>query len=420
VTRPGVEIVAIGTELLLGEVHETNGTWLGKALAAAGIAVRRRIVVGDDAGAIGGAVDEALRRTGVVICTGGLGPTRDDFTRPVVAELLGRALHVDDAWLDTVRRRFEDRGVPMPPSNRVQAEVPEGGILFHNRRGTAPGIAIEDARGLVILLPGVPSEMRGLVEDEVLPYLARRFTDREHPIVSRVLRTTGISESALAERIDDVIDGFAPLTLAFLPAGTGEDLRVTSWGEMDRAQAEHALERAEAVLRERLHPYVYGAGDDDLADVVGGILRANRLTLSVAESCTGGLLAKRLTDSAGASDYFVGGIVSYANAAKREGLGVRAATLDAHGAVSEATVREMAAGSRDAMGSDCALAITGIAGPGGGTPEKPVGTVWVAAAIGTRLEPRRLHLIGDRSEIRARAAQAALDLLRRLLQETDS
>ena len=416
-TRPGVEIVAVGTELLLGEVHESNGTWLGRTLAAAGIAVRRRVVVGDDADAIASAVDEALRRTGVVLCTGGLGPTRDDFTRPVVAGLFGRALHIDTAWLETIRRRFEDRGVPMPPSNRVQAEVPEGGVLFPNRRGTAPGIAIDDARGLVILLPGVPSEMRGLVDDAVLPYLARRFTDREHPIVSRVLRTAGISESALAERVDDVIDGFAPLTVAFLPAAIGEDLRVTSWGELDRAAAERALDLAEAVLRERLHPYVYGAGDDDLADVVGGMLRANRLTLSVAESCTGGLLAKRLTDSAGASDYFVGGIVSYANAGKRDQLGVSAATLDTHGAVSEATVREMAAGARDALRSDCALAITGIAGPAGGTPEKPVGTVWIAAAIGQRIEPRRLHLLGDRSEIRARAAQAALDLLRRLLQE---
>jgi nicotinamide-nucleotide amidase len=233
-----------------------------------------------------------------------------------------------------------------------------------------------------------------------------------------VLRTTGISESALAERIDDLVDGFAPLTLAYLPAGTGEDLRITSWGELDRDDAERALDRVEAALRERLAPYVYGAADADLADVVGEILRARRLTLAVAESCTGGLLAKRLTDAAGASDYFVGGFVTYANSAKQAQLGVAPDVLAEHGAVSEPAVRAMVSGARAAMRADCALAITGVAGPAGGTAEKPVGTVWIAAAIGDRIEPRRLHLVGDRAEIRARAAQSALDLLRRLLQDS--
>src|SRR5690606_26499054 len=192
----------------------------------------------------------------------------------------------------------------------------------------------------------------------------------------------------------------------------------TSWGELEREEAERALDSAEAALRARLEPYVYGAGDDDIADVVGSILRARRLTLSVAESCTGGLLAKRLTDSAGASDYFLGGFITYANSTKESLLGVPHEVLVKDGAVSEATVRAMVAGARTATGSDCALAITGIAGPGGGTREKPVGTVWIAAALGERIEPRRLHLIGDRSEIRARAAQSALDLLRRLLQDS--
>jgi nicotinamide-nucleotide amidase len=259
--------------------------------------------------------------------------------------------------------------------------------------------------------------MRGLVEEQVLPYLAGRFTDREHPIVSRVLRTTGISESALAERIDDVIDGFAPLTLAFLPASIGEDLRITSWGTLDGDAAAQALDRAEAVLRDRLDPWIYGGGDDDLADIVGSVLRARNLTIAVAESCSGGLLAKRLTDAPGASDFFIGGFVPYANEAKQRQLGVDPAILERHGAVSDEVVRAMAAGARLAAGSDCALAITGIAGPGGGTAEKPVGTVWIAAAIGESVEPRRLHLIGDRSEIRARSVQSALDLLRRLLQE---
>jgi nicotinamide-nucleotide amidase len=413
-----VEIVAIGTELLLGETHETNGTWLGQNLAAAGLAVARRTIVGDEADAIRDAVEQALHRTGTVLCTGGLGPTRDDFTKPVIAALYGRRLMLDAAWLEVVQRRFRDRGIEMAANNRTQAEVPEGAILFPNARGTAPGLALEDpALGLVVLLPGVPSEMRGLVQEHVLPFLIARLTERPYPILSRVLRTTGIAESALGERIDDLVVAMVPLTVSFLPGEGSVDLRITSWGGMPAEEASRSLDREEALLRERLGPRVYGVGDDDLAAVVGGLLREQGFTLAVAESCTGGLLAKRLTDAAGASDFFIAGFVPYADSAKQRFVGVQAETLARHGAVSEQTVSELVEGARIAAGADCALAVTGIAGPGGGTPDKPVGTVWIAAAAGDRVEARRLQFAGDRAEIRARSAQAALALLRRILTE---
>jgi len=385
-------------------------------LAGAGIRVRRRATVGDEADAIRDAVAEALERTGVVLCTGGLGPTRDDLTKPVVAELFGRELVLDEALLEELDRRFRERGVQMAPINRSQAEVPRGATVFPNSRGTAPGLALEDARGrLAILLPGVPYEMRALMLEHVLPFLQERWPARGRPIVHRRLRTTGIPEASLAQQVDDLIAGFAPITVAFLPAPTGVDIRLTSWGALDEAEAVRALDAAEAALRERVGRYIYGRDDEDLVDAVAREMTARGLTLALAESCTGGLVAKRLTDRPGASDYLYGGVVAYANAAKEAFLRVRPETLAAHGAVSEETAREMVEGVLEATGADAGIAITGIAGPGGGTETKPVGTVWIAAAVGDRRDVRRFRFGGDREEIRERAAQSALAMLYTLL-----
>lgn len=409
---PAVELVTIGDELVLGELVDSNGAWLGRRLAAAGIRVARRTTVGDDEGAIRDAVRDALGRTGAVVCTGGLGPTRDDRTRPAVARLFGRALRVDDAVLEHIRALFERRGREMPAANRTQAEVPEGATVFPNREGTAPGLALEDGAGRVaILLPGVPREMRSLVEEHALPFLLARWPARARPILHRVVRTTGIAESTLAERIDDLVDGFRPLTVAFLPGFDGVDLRLTSWGALDAGEAVLALDAAEAALRGRLDDYVYGTDGADLAAGVGAELARRRRTLALAESCTGGLIAKRLTDVPGASAYFLAGAVTYADRTKEELLGVRRETLAAHGAVSEETAREMAEGARRAAAADYAVSVTGIAGPTGGTPEKPVGTVWICVAGPGGTDARRLQLAGDREEIRERSAQAALALL---------
>jgi nicotinamide-nucleotide amidase len=410
-----LEVVTVGTELLLGQVVDTNAAELGRALAGAGVEVVRHVSVADRPETIRAAVTEALDRTGFVITTGGLGPTRDDITKREVAALVGRPLILDEAVLRSLEERFRRLGRPMPAVNRTQAEVPEGATVLPNPRGTAPGIWVEDSRGrAVIMLPGVPSEMRGLLAEEVLPRLAARSSGVV--VRSRTVRTTGIAESALAERIGAIEDDIAPLTLAYLPSLEGVDLRVTAW-RLREAEAERRLAAAAGQLRERAGEHCYGEDGTDLAAVVLDQLRARKARLVVAESCTGGLVSGRITAVPGASDVFIGAVVAYDNVVKSGTLDVPPELLDTYGAVSEQVVRSMAEGVQRQFAVDAALAITGIAGPSGGTAEKPVGTVWLAARVGTEARALKRIFPGDRAEIRARAAQAALDLLRRLIAE---
>jgi nicotinamide-nucleotide amidase len=410
-----LEVVTIGTELVLGLTLDTNASDLGRALSAAGGEIVRHVTVPDRPADIRAAVSDALERTGFVIVTGGLGPTRDDMTKIEVAALFGAPLRLDAGVLASLEARFRRLGRPMPAVNRTQAEVPEGATVLPNPRGTAPGLWLEDSRGRVaVLLPGVPSEMRGLLVEEVLPRLAQRVGGGR-VVLSRTLRTTGVPESALAERIGPVEDDIAPLTLAYIPSVDGVDLRLTAWS-LPADEAEQRLTTHATALRSRLEDHYYGQDSSDLAAVVLDQLRGKRL--AVGESCTGGLIAARLTAIPGSSSVFVGGVVAYDNDVKIDLLDVPAATLEAHGAVSEEAVRAMAAGAQNRFEADAAIAVTGIAGPGGGTPEKPVGTVWLAARAGDTTRTVKRVFPGDRGEVRARAAQAALDLLRRLLVET--
>jgi nicotinamide-nucleotide amidase len=416
-----LEVLTIGTELLLGHTVDTNAAELGRALAAAGAEIVRHTTVPDRPEAIRAAVAEALDRTGFVVTTGGLGPTRDDMTKTVVAELLEKRLVLDEPLLASVEERFRRMGRPMPAINRNQAEVPEGAAVLPNPRGTAPGLWVEDGRGrVVILLPGVPREMRGLLAEHVLPRLVARqgggAGGKRRVVQSRTVRTTGVSESALAERVGEIEPRIAPLTLAYLPSVEGVDLRVTAWG-LEPAEAEARLAAAVDMLRAAADGHAYGSDDADLAAVVLETLRRGRHRLGVAESCTGGMLAERITAIPGASDTFIGGVVAYADVIKTAALKVPLETLEAHGAVSEETVRAMAEGAQRLFSVDCTIAVTGIAGPGGGTPEKPVGTVWLAARVHTTTRAVKRVFPGDREEIRRRAAQAGLDLLRRLLLE---
>jgi competence/damage-inducible protein CinA-like protein len=413
-----LEVLTIGTELLLGHTVDTNAAELGRALAAAGAEIVRRTTVPDRPDAIRAAVAEALARTGFVITTGGLGPTRDDMTKSVVAELLGKRLVLDAPLLATVEARFKRMGRPMPAINRTQAEIPEGATVLPNPRGTAPGLWVEDGRDrVVVLLPGVPREMRGLLIEEVLPRLVKRQGGAGGVVASRSVRTTGVSESALAERIGPIEAEIAPLTLAYLPSPEGVDLRVTAWG-LEAKEAEPRLAAAVDRLAAIAGEHGYGTDDADLAAHVLEALRRGRHRLGVAESCTGGMLAERITNVPGASDTFIGAVVAYADVIKTAALKVPLETLEAHGAVSEETVRAMAEGAQRLFSTDCTIAVTGIAGPGGGTPEKPVGTVWLAARVHTTTRAVKRVFPGDRHEVRARAAQASLDLLRRLLAES--
>jgi len=381
-------------------------------LAAAGVEVVRHVSVADRPEAIRAAVAEALARTGFVITTGGLGPTRDDMTKREVAALLGKALEMDPAVLRSLEERFRRLGRPMPAVNRTQAEVPAGATVLPNPRGTAPGLWVEDGSRVVVMLPGVPSEMRGLLAEEVLPRLAARTAGLV--VRSRTVRTTGIAESALAELVGAIEEEIAPLTLAYLPSTEGVELRVTAWG-LREDEAERLLEAAAAQLRQRAGEHAYGEDGADLAAVVLDQLRGRKVRLVVAESCTGGVLSGRITAVPGASEVFIGGVVAYDNVVKSGTLDVPPELLDQHGAVSEQVVSAMAEGVQRQFAVDAALAVTGIAGPTGGTAEKPVGTVWLAARYRSESRALKRMFPGDRNEIRARSAQAALDLLRRLL-----
>ncbi len=410
-----IEIVAVGDELLSGATVDSNAATIARTLEPLGLRVTRKTTVGDCAADIAGAVGAALERCGAVITTGGLGPTRDDVTRNAVAGVFGRELEFrDDLW-QALERRWARRGV-IPQTNRVQAEVPAGAEVFRNPRGTAPGIAIaDDERGLCIMLPGPPHEVENILAESVVPFLAARVAGAARRPFRRQLRTTGIAESAIAERVGDKLDDL-PLEVAFLPKVDGNDIRVTGWATDGLAIA-GALDDALGRLRKILGIHVYSEGDVDLAQVVGDLLRQRRLTVAVAESCTAGLIAKRLTEPAGASDYFWGGMIVYADAGKVEMLGVSADTLARHGAVSEETAREMAVGACRRSGADASIAVTGIAGPTGGTEEKPVGTVWLAVRVGDVTVAARRYYPGTRDMVRARAAQGGLDLLRRTLLE---
>ncbi len=413
-----LEVLTIGTELLLGYTVDTNAAELGRALAAAGAEITRRTTVADRPEAIRAGVVEALDRTGFVIATGGLGPTRDDMTKMVVAALLDKRLVLDERVLASIEARFQRMGRPMPAVNRTQAEIPEGATILPNPRGTAPGLWVEDARGrIVVLLPGVPREMRGLLVEEVLPRIVARQGGSRRVVLSRTVRTTGVSESALAERVGPIEPEIAPLTLAYLPSVEGVDLRVTAWG-LEPKDADARLAAVIQRLKAAVGEHGYGEDEADLAAVLLDALRQGRHRLAVAESCTGGMIGERITNIPGASDTFIGGVVAYADVIKTAALKVPLETLEAYGAVSEATVRAMAEGAQRLFSADCTIAVTGIAGPGGGTPEKPVGTVWLAARRHTTTRVLTRVLPGERDDVRRRAAQAGLDLLRRLLAET--
>jgi nicotinamide-nucleotide amidase len=405
-----LELVTIGTEILLGFTLDTNGAEIAHAMAEHGVRIVRRTAVADREDDIREAVAGALGRTGAVITTGGLGPTRDDITKRIVAELFAAPLEFDERIWSSLLERFGRLERAPAPSNRSQAEVPRGATVLPNRWGTAPGIWIEGAPGLVVMLPGVPHEMRKLLAHEVIPRIAARGAGRT--IRSLTVRTTGIPESTLAERIGGVEDDIAPLTLAYLPGLDGVDLRLTAW-DFDPGEADRRLRAAADLLEQRAGSVVYGENGADLAALALAQARRRGLRIGTAESCTGGLVGERLTEIPGSSDVYVGGVVCYDNSLKVSLLGVPSELIERDGAVSESVVRAMAKGAVVRLGVEVGVAVTGIAGPGGGTPEKPVGTVWLAVALAGETTARRSMVLGSRHDIRRRAAQGALAMVLR-------
>ena len=399
------DVLAIGTELLLGFTVDSNGAEIGRSLAEVGVRVVRRTAVGDDLPSIRGAVGEALARTGTVITTGGLGPTADDITKAAVAGLFGARLTFDDGVWEALVERFARFGRVPTANNRGQAEVPEGATVLPNRWGTAPGLLLEGAPGRVFMLPGVPVEMRNLLREFVVPRLSTGSEGRV--IRSATVRTTGIAESTLAERMGDLEEVIAPVTLAYLPGLGSVDLRVTAW-DVPAGKADAVLEQASGLAADRAGIHAYGRGEADLAAVVLGELGRRGLTLAVAESCTGGLLGGRLTAVPGSSSHFLGGVIAYANETKERLLGVPGALLGSEGAVSGPVAREMAIGAARTLGASVGVAITGIAGPDGGTLDKPVGTVWMGFALPGGSDAVLRKLVGTRREVRGRAVQQCL------------
>jgi nicotinamide-nucleotide amidase len=410
-----VEVVTIGDELLLGFTIDTNAAHLARQLASIGVHIAQRTTVGDAPEEIARVVREALDRTGAVITTGGLGPTSDDLTKPSIAEIFGRKMMIDEEHLAWMEERWRKRfNKPLPQTNRNQAMVPEGATKLTNNHGSAPGIWLEDERGRwVAMLPGVPREMRGMLADTLLPRLQSRITAGT-VVRSLTLRTTGVAESLLADQIDAMDGGPLDVTLAYLPSIAGVDLRLTV-RDVPADEAERRLSTAASRLRARVGQSIYGEGDADLAAVVLERCRAHQLTIGVAESCTGGLLGARLTAIPGSSDVVLGGVISYANDVKSSLLGVDDSLIKDRGAVSEEVAVAMAVGARKATHASVGLAITGVAGPGGGTAEKPVGTVWIAVDINGDTQTRLLRMWGDREEIRERSAQWTMELLRHRL-----
>ena len=406
------EVVAIGNELLLGFTVDSNSADIGLALAPAGARVVRRTTVGDIPTEIRLAVSEALQRTGRVITTGGLGPTKDDITKKTVAQLFGVPLDFDEDIWQSLVDRYAGLMRRSPDSNRCQAEVPRGATVLTNRWGSAPGLWLEGVPGLVVMLPGVPQEMRNLMAHEVVPRVKR--TGAAAVIASRILRTAGIGESSLADRMGDIEDVIAPVTLAYLPGEAWVDLRLTAW-KHSAGESQALLERAAQQVRERAGEFCFGQDDDDLAGVLLEHARRAGMTLAVAESCTGGQVGQRLSAIPGSSDVFRGGVIAYHNDVKHSQLGVPLEMLEREGAVSEPVARAMAEGAAERLGADLAIAITGIAGPAGGTDDKPVGTVWHGYHLRGSTDTRHRVYPGDRHGIRTRATVAALfGMLRRV------
>ena len=410
-------LLSIGDEIVGGLTTDTNSGWIAGELRAVGVEAVAGFSVADDEDAIVRALGRALDDADLVVCTGGLGPTADDLTTACVARLVGAELVLDEASLDAIRERFRARGLEMTDNNRKQALFPAGAHILPNPLGTAPGFVVAvpgDRVRHIACLPGVPREMRRMAADALVPWVAARLPGRR--FASRVFSTVGLTESRIDELLAGSIDP-SEARVAFRAAFPRMQVRVTVEGASEDAAAlEGRLDALESRIRERLGGAVYAVGDEGLEEAVGRLLAARGMTLAVAESCTGGRIGDRVTDVPGSSAYFVLGVAAYSNDAKMRILGVPADVLAAHGAVSAETAEAMAAGARRASGADIGLSTTGIAGPGGGTDDKPVGTVCIGLAWEGGMWSRRYDL-GDRGRgwIKAMTAQVALDRLRRWL-----
>ena len=404
------EILAVGTEILLGDIVNTNAQYIAQGLAELGIDVFYQTVVGDNPDRMKTAMNIAFERADIIITTGGLGPTGDDLTKEIGAEYFGRKLILDEKALDRIKKFFDKMKRPMTDNNVKQAMVPVNSTVMYNENGTAPGIIIEDNNKILIMMPGPPKEMKPMFSKQVKPYLASK---QNHTLVSRTLRIAGVGESAMESMVRDMIDRQSNPTIAPYAKDTESILRITASAKTTE-ESEKIIEPIAEEIYRRFGDSVYAEGETSIQETVAKILIDKKVTIAVAESCTGGLVAAKLIEYPGISEVLLEGAVTYSNEAKKRRLGVKEETLSAYGAVSAETAAEMAKGIAMTSGADIGVSTTGVAGPGP-SEGKPEGLVYVGVYMGGKSYVKELHLAGKRNVIRERAAYSALDFLRRKL-----
>ena len=406
------EIIATGSELLSGGVPETNSIFLSEGLLLVGLETAFKTVVGDDEKDMEEALRRAMDRADAVIVTGGIGPTEDDITRKVIAKIVKRRLVLNEDAFKAIHARLSGRGREYVSTNDRQALIPAGARLLHNPVGIAPGFFLDEENTFVAVLPGVPKEMTAMYLEGLRPVLEERFGGKIF-IRRRILHTCGVSESAVNQAIQDIMKRGAP-AVGLTVKETGVDIRIIA-SETGAERAQSLVDSTEAAIREKLGDAVYSVDGQPMEEVVGALLKQRRLKLSVAESCTGGLIGARITNIAGSSEYFERAAVTYSNPAKTEMLGVPGALLERYGAVSSEVAAAMARGIRQAAKTDLGLSVTGIAGPDGGTEQKPVGLVYTALASAQGVKTNEHRFLGNREQVRMKASQMALDMVRRHL-----
>ena len=411
-----VELICVGTELLLGNIVNTNAAWLAEQCAALGLSCYYQTVVGDNAQRLAGILRTGLERSDILILSGGLGPTQDDLTKETVAQVCARRLTEDAGSLSRIEEYFRERGLRMTDNNRKQALVPEGALVVDNDNGTAPGLILEKDGKRIILLPGPPNELIPMFEKKIAPYLLSLDPDGPSVIYSRTVKICGLGESGVEAMITDLEALSNPTVAPY--AKTGEvHLRVTARAAEEK-EAKKLVKPVVKELERRFGRSVYTTKNEvTLEDAVAKLLKKHRLTVSTAESCTGGLAAGRLVNVPGVSEVFKTGFITYSNKAKRKLLGVKKETLERYGAVSPETAKEMALGAAKASGADVAVSVTGIAGPDGGSEEKPVGLVYMACFVCGNVWVERFHFKGNRAKIRESSVAAALTLMRSCILE---
>ena len=406
------EIITIGDEILIGQIVDTNSAWMATLLNETGIKVHQITSVSDNKEHILTTLKEASERADIILITGGLGPTRDDTTKHTIAEYFKVKLRLDESVLEDVTALFKKFGRDVTPINRKQAEIPENCTPLHNKNGTAPGMWFEEKGKIYVSMPGVPFEMKALMTDEVIPRLKKKFT--LPIIIHKNVLTQGIGESMLAEKIADWEDSLAQedIKLAYLPASSTVRLRLSISGN-DAKVLQERIDRKVAELQKIVGQHIYGYDNDTLEGIIGKLLLERKQTISTAESCTGGSIAHRIVSVPGSSAYYKGSVVSYSYETKTTELGVNRETLMKLGAVSQEVVEQMAAGAKQRLNTDYAIAVSGIAGPDGGTPDKPVGTVWIALATPTGIVSKRFQFGGDRERNIIVTGLTALNMLRK-------